>query len=364
MINEKRKELLDSAYNALELNKFNGTILLPTGTGKSSVLIRALLELKPKTCWYLCDSILNRDETFKAELIKWGAEEWIDKIEFMCYQTACKLKDNKVDLVLGDEIDMSLTPVYSKALTNNIFKKKVLVSATLTKEKRSMINKIAPIVFETDLKELEGEGIINDSKYFVVNYMLSKAENLRYLKFNYTFSALLSNPKPNTFMVQNTQLMRRLFLCSLVSSRDTCKKLLAKLYPDPKRKILIFCGTAAQADSICKYTYHSKNKAIQNFKDFDEGKIRVLVVVGKTDRGVNINGVNTVVFEAPPKSETKFKQKQGRSKRLDADDFSDIFFLVPHFKDKYGRIKPTVVEKYVYDSIKELKVKPKIFDLI
>ena len=363
-MNVKRQEILDSAYKALKLNKFNGTVLLPTGTGKSSILVKALLEIKPKTCWYLCDSVLNRDETFKNEMIKWGAEHMIDNVKFMCYQTACKLEGEKVDLVLGDEVDMSLTPVYSKALTKNIFKKKVLVSATLTEDKRKLMEKIAPIVFETNLKELEGEGIINDSKYFVVNYMLNNAENVRYLKFNATFSALLAAKKPNTFMVQNTQIMRRLFLSTLETSRNTCKKLLKKLYPDEKRKILIFCGTAEQADAITKYTYHSKNNAVDVFKDFDEGRIRLMAVVDKVNRGVNINGVNTVIFEAPVKSNTKFQQKQGRAKRLSIGDYSDVFFLIPHFKDRYGNIKPTVIEKYVYDNIGKMKIKPKIYDLI
>ena len=156
MVNENRQEILNNAYEALKNNNFNGTTLLPTGTGKSSLMVRALQELNPETCWYLCDSTLNRDETFKNELIKWGAEEYIDRIKFMCYQSACKIHGAKVDLVLGDEVDYGLTPVYSKALTNNKFKHKVLVSATLTASKRKMIQNIAPITFEENLEGIQG----------------------------------------------------------------------------------------------------------------------------------------------------------------------------------------------------------------
>lgn len=359
MSNLERDKILEEALKALKESNYNGFVIAPTGVGKSYILIQALKKIKPKgTIWYLCDSELNRDETFKNELIKWGAEKYIDKIEFMCYQTACKIHGAKVDLVLGDEVDFALTSKYKLSLENNKFNHKVLVSATLSPDKRKLAKAIAPIIYEKGLHDIEGEGIVNDSKFYIVNYMLYSNENNKYLGYNNTFVKHIN--QGNKFKIEQTQIMRRLFLSTLSSSSDACKRLLKDLYPESHRKILIFCGTADQADRICKYSFHSKNNDIGTFKDFDEGKIRILSVVGKVDRGVNINGVNTVIFEAPPRSNTKWQQKSGRGRRLHVDDTLDIYFLVPYYKDKYGKVKPTIVEKYVRESVGKLKINPEI----
>lgn len=99
-ISEIRQQILDEAYDSLKENNYNGIVILPTGTGKSSILIKALKDINPKTCWYLCDSTQNRDVTFKHELKLWGLEHLIPNIEFMCYQSACKVHGAKIDLIL------------------------------------------------------------------------------------------------------------------------------------------------------------------------------------------------------------------------------------------------------------------------
>lgn len=362
--NKLRKELQEEALTALKNNNYTGWSLTPTGSGKSWILIQALKDINPKgKIHYVCDSVLNRDITFKNELIKWGAEKYIPQIEFMCYQTACKRTGGKVELGLFDEADFAACEIYSKSFTNHKYKHKILVSATLSVDKRVLAKKIAPIVYEKDLNDIEGEGIVNESRYFVVNYMLTPQENFKYTNFNARFVKLF-NTNGRQSEIEQTQILRRLFLSTLQSSTNTCKRLLNNLYKDDKRKILIFCGVSKQADAICKYSYHSNNNNIEAFKDFDKGKIRVLAVVGKVDRGINIDGVNTIIFEAPPKSNTKWQQKSGRGRRLDVDEVLDVYFLVPYYIDKYKQVKPTVVEKYVYESVGKLNIKPTIIDLI
>ena len=360
--NIQKDKLQAEALNALKINKYNGIVILPTGVGKSWILIQVLKILNPKKILYLADSTMNRDVTFKNELIKWGCEELIDKIEFLCYQSAYKRENFKYDLVLGDEFDMSCTPEYSKSFLNNKFKHKVLVSATLDDDKRKLAKKIAPIVFEVGLKDIEGDGVLNTTNYYIVKYMLTKQENFAYLKYNAQFAFELNKPKPNKWKIEQLVMQRNLFLNKLESSLRTCKSLLKDLYANKDRKILIFSGVSAQADAVCKYSYHSKTDE-KNFIDFDNGKIRILSVVGKVDRGANIDGVNTIVFEAPFKSKTKQQQKGGRGRRLDVDDVLEIYFLIPYYRDRYGKLKPTVVEKWVYESVGDIDFKPKIYHI-
>lgn len=358
-----KDKLQEEAFKALKKNKFRGGIIAPTGSGKAKVLVEVLKAVKPKTCYYLCDSTKNRDETFRNEMIKWGAEEFLDVVEFYCYQTAYKFEGNKVDLLLSDESDYAMTDEYSKVFFNNKFKKIVLASATIADDKRKLMESIVPIVYEKHLEDIEGEGIVNETRYYLVKYMLNKDENFQYLKFNSKFAHEFSQLKPSAWRLDQINMQRNLFLSRLDSSLDTCKRLLKELYIDENRKILIFAGVSSQADAICKYSYHSNADNEQNFLDFDEGKIRILSVVGKIDRGANINGVNTVVFEAPYKSKTKQQQKSGRGRRLHVDDILEIYFLIPYFKDRHGHIKPTVVEKWVYESVGGIEFKPKIYHL-
>lgn len=362
-INTDREELQISAFEAIKKAGFVATAQLVTGGGKAKILIDCLKYLKPTgAIWFLTDSRLNRDKTFKDEMIKWGAEEWIDKVEFMCYQTAYKRKGFDVELVLADEVDVVSTQ-YIKALTNNNFKYKILATATINPDKKALIESVAPIVFKRELKDVEGLGIVNESKYYIVKYMLTARENAQYLKYNAIFSSELNKPKKDVKKIQFIQIQRNLFLSKLESSVKKCRELLEVLTKDKRRKILIFCGLSTQADKVCRYSYHGKNEKNDNLTKFNENKVRTLSVVAKIDRGANIDGINTQIFESPKKSQTKWQQKSGRGRRLAVDEVLDIFYLVPYYRDKFGKLKPTIVESWVFSSAGSLNIKPEIYNL-
>jgi superfamily II DNA or RNA helicase len=157
------------------------------------------------------------------------------------------------------------------------------------------------------------------------------------------------------------QIQRKQFLSNLESARNVCRKLLVKLYKDESNKIIIFCGLTEQADKICKYSYHAKSTE-DNLTLFDEGSIRVISVVGKIDRGVNIDGANTVIFESPTKSSTKFIQRSGRSRRLPIEQTTHIYYLIPYYIDRRGELRPTVVRNWVDESTSKINFKPSIYE--
>jgi superfamily II DNA or RNA helicase len=361
IINEERRKLQVEAIEALENNDYNGFAIAPTGIGKAWILIQCLMKINPKgRVWYLCDSEDNRDKTFKKELLKWASEEWIDKIEFMCYQTAYKLSDEKVEVCLCDEADMALTPKYHKAMTNNKFKHLILVSATLEGKKRAIAKSIVPIVYERNLKEVEDAKLLNSAKHYLVNFMLNKKENDKYLLYNYKFGKLLLSHTRNREALEFLQIQRKQFLSSLETSRNVCRKLLKYLHKHEGNKILVFCGLTDQADKICKYSYHAKSD-VDYLDLFDKGLIRALAVVGKVDRGQNITGINNIVYESPTKSYTKNVQRSGRGRRLAQDEVLHIYYLIPYYVDRRGNTVPTVVKKWVYQSTKTLNFNPKTF---
>lgn len=357
-INRERRDLQTDMVDALEKVDFNGIVVASTGIGKAWVLIESLKRLKPKgRIWYVCDSELNRDETFKNELIKWGAKSWIDKIEFMCYQSAYKISDEDVEFAMLDEFDFALTPEYTKAFKNNNFAHLVAVSATLTDDKRRIAENIRPVVFEIGLQETEDKGLLNKTRYHFVNFMLNPLETDKYLDFSRTFAKLLSDGKKNRYKLEFLKIQRGQFLANLTSSKLICRKLIQKLYEDEQSRIVVFCGLSKQADKICDYSYHSKS-TYNHLKDFDEGKIRVLAVVEKISRGVNINGINRIIYESPRKSSTKFLQKTGRGRRLNPEEYLDVYFLIPYYRNRGGKLKPTIVKKWIEESTKSIQYEP------
>ena len=358
MINEEKDKLQEEAYLKLRENNYNGIVLMSTGTGKSNIIIRCLRDLKDEeTIVYGCDNRQLRDESFPAELKKWGMEEMIDKIDRKCYQSLYKIKGQHFNVFFADEFDVLITPKYIQFLQNNTFDHIIALSATLEDEKRKIIKEYLPVVFERKLSEIEGKGIINEADFYFLNYMLTPTENRKYLSYNEAFKRELQGDRRNSFKLESIQRNRKLFLSGLESSANICRQLSKKLYSQEENKILIFCGLSSQADKVSKFSFHSHNeKENTNLKDFDEGKIRILSVVSKLDRGININGVNTVIFEAPGESKTKVSQKSGRSRRLDVNDKTSIYFLIPFYKDRLGNVKPTIVQKWVINSTVDMDI--------
>lgn len=373
MINNERMMIQKEALSALQASDYNGIFLLPTGTGKSWVMINALkqiLEIHPEyeNIWYLCNSTDLRDKDFDAELDKWGAAHLKDRIEKMCYQTAYKLQGFTVDVLLADEFDYSLTPEYSKVYDNNDFRHKILTTAYIEgKVKNRMALKIAPIVYSQELQEAESRQALNKSQYYYVVYPLTNSENEEYLNYNSRISNLMfdlnhyrsNNDRKGAALVEDklkrTALSRKQFLNSLESSAYYTRKLMKEIYEaDQKCKILTFCELTAQADKICKYSYHGKNTSEDNLTKFRNDEIQFLTVCGKVNRGVNIKGIKYQIYESCPQSITALRQRLGRGKRLEVHENLSVYFMIPTYVNRRGQRFHTKVLEWVQKAAKDL----------
>ena len=338
-------------------NKYNGCILAGTGIGKGKIMVDIIKELKPLSILYICDNTILRDETFKNEVIKWGAEEFLDRIDMQCYQTTYKWKDKRYDLLLMDEADFGISPQYIKVLKNNTFTNKLLFTGTMTEDKLRIVKSYVPIIHELKITEAEQRSAVNKINVTYVNYELTALENARYLSFNEQFKKILNNQiltKYDKIRLKMIQGQRKLFLQSLNSCKEATRQLMKKLYNDHNNKILIFCGMTEQADKVCKFSFHGKNEKLNWLEKFNNNEIRVLSVVSKIDRGLNIDSVNNIIFESPTKSKTKTMQRSGRARRLDVDMVTNCFFMIPYYRDRINNLKPTVVMDYVLESAEDL----------
>jgi len=358
-MNQERLKIQNEILESVKQNNYNGCVIAPTGTGKAYIMVQIIKLLDPKTILYTCDNKILRDKTFREEVIKWGAEKYLDRMEMQCYQTTHKWKDKHFDLLLADEADFCVSPKYINLIKNNTFTNKVLFTGTLSDDKRRILKKYVPIVHEVEIAEVEDRKALNKANVIFVNYELTAIENARYLGFNESFKKILNKPEMgwmDKMRLKQIQQARSIFLKSLGSSKEATRTLLKRLYADHNNKILIFCGLTEQADSVCRWSYHGKNEGLEYLDKFNKGEIRVLSVVAKIDRGLNINGINTVIFEAPTRSKTKTMQQSGRSRRLGVDEVTNLYFMIPYYKDRRGVVRPTVVQDYVFESGQDLNL--------
>lgn len=350
-----RDKILEEALAAGRKSNWNGVYLIGTGAGKGKIMIEAAKEINPKNILYLCNTTLLRDKMFIDEIHKWDAKYLLPRMEMYCYQTACKFENKSYDLLLADEFDAALTPKYIKAITNNNFNKKILVSATLDDVKRKQAAKIAPIIYERKAKELIEDGVLNKVDYYFVNYNLTATENYQYLDYNKQFKTLLNEVQTahTKHKLEMLQIQRKHFMSSLNSSADVTKWIIKNLEPRDE-KILVFCGLTEQADKISKNVYHSNSTDQDLLNKFDKGEIKTAVVINKVDRGVNIDSIKHIVHESIGSSKTKLTQRIGRGMRLEVDDTLNVFFLIPYFNHPLHGRKPTIVQQWVTSSTSDM----------
>lgn len=259
------------------------------------------------------------------------------------------------------EADYGCTEQYSKLLSNNKFKHIIAVSATLTETKRKVIENYIPIVMEVKMEDIEGKGIVNEAVGIIINTKLNDYENKKYLAYNAAYERAINSN--NLSQQKYVSLQRRLFLGNLLSNVVVVKSIVRKILArDDGSKVIIFCNFSAQADRVSKYSYHSNNKAIENLNKFDSGEIKELALVGKIDRGVNLHMVNYAVHDSTSGSSTKGGQKTGRLRRLPIEQKCTLIFICPHYIDKRGHLKPTVVKRWIESSTEDLGLTFKMID--
>jgi hypothetical protein len=105
---------------------------------------------------------------------------------------------------------------------------------------------------------------------------------------------------------------------------------------------------------VSKNAYHSLNGEDHLLDDFHTGKIKLLAVVDKVNRAVNINQIRHIIHESVGSSKTKLTQRTGRGQRLDVDEVLSVYFLVPHFISMWGERKPTIVLQWILDAAEDM----------
>lgn len=352
-------------------SKCRGTIVQPTGCGKTTTALKCLKSILDK---YQTLRVLvvvptdNLKNQWRTQLDGWGMEFNAD---IQVINTVIKHTWN-VDILVLDEEHR-----YAAETFRQVFKQvkyKYILGLTATFErldgKHELIQKYCPVIDEVTLIEAKINHWIAEYKEYLV--VLETDDIDIYKEYNKSFIASFEffNFDWNLAMEQigpagyKAQIKYRDKLCPNGSTEDKKKTLQSIKYHavnfmrmiqkrkayinnHPKKveiarqiiearnnsKIITFSNNIKMAESIGMggqvYTgKDSKKKARANLEEFNEVKIGLIHSVAKLNEGADIKGLNIGIILGLDSSEIKAIQRRGRCIRFEKDKVAEIFNLV------------------------------------
>jgi superfamily II DNA or RNA helicase len=292
-------------------------------------------------------------ENWKAEAIKWGMEDLINKMVFTTYISLIK-QDLDYDIVYLDECHSLLYSheAWLKEFNGNI----IGVTGTPPKreksEKGKMVSRYCPIVYEYFVDEAVNDNILNEYSITVHLLELDNANTILIEKgsrkwytseiknYNYWSDRISNSNTPKERQITSVQRMKA--MQTFPSKDDYAKRLLNQ----SKHKCLLFANTQNQADKLCKYSYHSNNvNSEDNMLLFKNGQITKMSCVLQLNEGANIPNLKEGIIMHAYGNNRKSAQRIGRLLRLNPNDTANIHILC--YKD-------TVDLKWVKSALEDL----------
>lgn len=320
-------------------NNFKGLAALCTGAGKSKIFINIVVNY-PKEKWLLIVPTEKlRDENWSEEFKKWKQAKRFSKIDRACYASLNKLDISKYDGICLDECH-NITPNNSEYLVD--YKGKLLcLTATPPKdeEKQDILYKQlgCKVIKKISLDEGVDLGIVSPYRITVVEGMLDSSSKTietgsKLKKWKDTEANIYDYKSRNIQKIRFSgkpvpkflYLDRMRFLYNLPSKTRNAKKVLGEL--DKKERTIIFCGSIAQAEELCKYTWHSQSKE-DTLSLFKKKKISQLATVKIINEGENIEDVDNIVVVQLDSNALNLIQRIGRGVRLRPNHVANVIIL-------------------------------------
>lgn len=339
---EKKNAIQQEALNNISKN-LGGTIAMATGTGKSRVFILACAQAIAKNpeaslCLVVPTEKL-RDENWHEEFKKWGYEDiYTNNLDRYCYASISK-SDVKYDLIGADEVH-NITENNSVFFENN--KGAVIIGMTATPPeeqlKKELLNKYCPIVFTYTLHQGIEDGIILPFKIKVVEtqldasdkYIIAGSKKKQFNTTEYDHYQYLTKQINVARYARNTKLeqfrtfQRMRFLYNLKSKTEAAEFIRDHYLKD--KKSIIFCGSIAQAETLCENSFHSKSKD-KPLEDFIHGKINMLSCVKALNEGINIPYLDAALIVQSSSKKREIIQRIGRCVRWREDAEATIYII-------------------------------------
>ena len=336
IVEEISRDKVQSDALDIAINNKRATLGISMGVGKTRIAINHLeklydafirvLVVVPK--WSVKDSWIK-----ELELLD---KKWVEShIKFTTYLSLNKLNPRDYDVVYLDECH-SLLETHETFLSE--FKGRILgLTGTPPKrgEKLKMVNKYCPVKYTFSVDDAADNDILNNYKIVVHELELSKLKRLKkstkdgrswytseQSDYDYFTGALgdAQTPKQRQYL----SIMRMKSMMDYTTKEEYAKGLMNNI----GQKCIVFANTQAQADRMCKHSYHSKNTASEdNLQLFSDGRIDKLSCVLQLSEGVTIPNLRQGIIMHAYGNERKSAQRIGRLLRLNPSETATCHIL-------------------------------------
>lgn len=361
---------------------YRGSVIAGTGFGKSRVGIMAVGELlrRNEGKGLILVPTNQLQDQFKDEFSKWGYDDVLDRVDILCYQSACKLSQETYTVTVADEVHLGLSPIYRTVFTDNTHNKLLCMTATLPEEPeyRTLLVNLAPPVYTITLDECVAKGLVAPYKINCIAVELTDEERKAYKTANNMFvhykyklgqfdafnraNQILANPqsasgedKKNAAMFYKA-IRDRKEIVQKAHNKILYTAQIAKAFPE--KKILTFGGSneftdamheAVTNEGIPAARYHSKLKKKEKdaaLKDFKDSTVKVLCSTKALNQGFDVHDANLGVICGLDSKALQMIQRVGRLLRLsDKDKVGEVIVLY---------VKDSQEEKWLQNAIKNL----------
>jgi len=346
MINKQKDEIQQKALQAWQDAGKIGTCEIITGLGKTFISLHALYTMPRdnKIHLFLAETV-GRKKDLIADIKKFNKIFNRDvtndyNLQFLCYQSAYRLKGNKYGLVICDEVHDSLSPAYSQFYKNNSYDAIIGLSATVNKTVKYMISdklvtkgeilkSIAPICFKYSIDQGQKEGTARSLQLYVILHKLdSDTKNIvagsKSKRFYQTEKAAydywdkihkrawyILDEDDKRLKIRISAYKRSSILYNLESKVVVIKKLLEHL----TTKTIVFGNSLESLLKITPNVVSSKNTEVINDRiryAFDTGKINIIGSFKKLKQGANLVGLDNCIIMSYYSTDKDFIQRIGR----------------------------------------------------
>lgn len=381
-----RTERQQEAVRKWIINKGKGSIEAATGFGKTNMglmSIRALLKKYPQSRILVVVPTTTLKNQWQEKV---DIEGFSFNVEVQVINTVIKHNWN-CDFLVLDECHRFSSSDFSQIFT--CVKYKLILGLTATFErldgKHTIMQKYCPIVDNVSFLECLANGWVADYKEYVVlldvdNISEYKALNKEWTEhfefFQFDFNLAMSMVKPgvgwknklayrdelykgndekkkkeilqsinyHSVRFMQTMQQRKSFINNHPKKIEIAKKIIEAR---SNKKIITFSNNVNMAEAIGigdVYTGKvSKKRSATMIEDFNFAKTGVLNTCAKANEGLDIKGLSVAIILGTDSSETKARQRRGRTVRKEGNKIAEVFYLV---------IKDTVESKWVKNNHK------------
>ena len=382
---ERQKEAIKCWIKA----KGKGSIEGCTGFGKTRMglmTIKALLKKYPQFRILVVVPTTALKNQWQIQLDEWG---FSFNSEVQVINTVIKHKWS-CDFLILDECHRFSSTDFSQIF--DCVKYKFILGLTATFErldgKHYIMEKYCPIVDKITFLEASANGWVSDYKEYIV--LLDVDDIDKYKTFNkewtehfeffqFDFNLAMSMVKPaigwknklayrdtlykgndekkkkeilqsinyHSIRFMQTMQLRKSFINNHPKKIEVAKKI---IQARSDKKIITFSNNVKMAEAIGigdVYTGRvSKKRSATMISDFSIKSSGVLNTCAKANEGIDIPGLSVAIILGTDSSETKARQRRGRTVRKENDKIAEVFYLV---------INNTVESKWVKNNHKSDK---------